>query len=56
MASPNSNNDHSNYDMRPHEETWALFNKLAVWTIIGCIIIVGGMALFLTGGHPPKPM
>ena len=56
MAGPSHSNDHSTYDMRPHEETWRNFGKLAKWIIIACIIIVGGMALFLTGSHPPKAL
>jgi uncharacterized membrane protein YdfJ with MMPL/SSD domain len=47
--------DHSSYDMRTHDETWANFISLAKWTVIGCIILVVLMAFFLTGGHPPKP-
>jgi hypothetical protein len=54
MASPSG--DHSKFDMRQSEETWKNFNRLAVWTLVGCLIIVVGMAIFLTGGHPPKPM
>ncbi len=56
MASSHSPNDHSNYDMRPHDEMWANFGRLAKWTIVACLIIVGFMAIFLTGGHPPKAM
>jgi hypothetical protein len=44
-------NDHSNYDMRPHEETWANFGRLAKWILIGSLILVAGMGLFLTGNH-----
>lgn len=54
MASPSG--DHSNFDMRQSEETWKNFNRLAVWIIVGTIIILAGMAFFLTGGHPPKPV
>ena len=54
MASPSG--DHSNFDMRQPEEAWKNFNRLSLWVLIGCIIIVAGMAIFLTGGHPPKPM
>lgn len=56
MASPTpGNNQHSNFDMRQSEETWKNFNRLAVWTIVGCLILVVFMAIFLTGGHPPRP-
>jgi hypothetical protein len=55
MASPSG--DHSNYPhLQQHEETWKTFNKLAVWTIIGTVVLLAGMAFFLTGGHPPKPL
>lgn len=54
MASPSG--DHSNFDMRQSEETWKTFNKLAVWVIVGTIILLAGMAFFLTGGHPPKAL
>jgi hypothetical protein len=55
MASPSS--DHSNYaHLRQHEETWKNFNRLAMWIIIGALIVLAGMAFFLTGGHPPKAL
>jgi hypothetical protein len=44
----------SNFDMRQADETWANFNRLAKWTIILTIAVLAGMALFLTGSHPPK--
>ena len=44
----------SNFDMRQAEETWKNFNRLAKWVIILSVITLVGMALFLTGGHPPK--
>lgn len=57
MASPShGNNQHSNYDMRQAEDAWKNFNKLAIWVIVGSLAIVVFMAVFLTGGHPPKPM
>ena len=46
----------SNFDMRQSQEMWKNFNRIAKWTIIVCIIVLAGMALFLTGGHPPKPL
>jgi hypothetical protein len=46
----------SNFDMRPLEETWHNFNRLAKWVIILTLILVVGMAVFLTGYHPPKPL
>ena len=51
MSTPPSSHDHSTYDMRPHDEAWAGFNRLAKWIIIMCIILVLGMAIFLTGDH-----
>jgi hypothetical protein len=57
MASPShGNNQQSNFDMRQPEETWKNFNRLAVWTLASCLVLVVFMAIFLTGGHPPKPM
>jgi Ni,Fe-hydrogenase I cytochrome b subunit len=50
------NHDHSHFDMRTHEETWANFGRLAKWIVILTIVLVIGMGLFLTGGHPPKPL
>jgi len=49
-----SSSGSSNFDMRQAEETWANFNKLAKWLIILSIIVLAGMAIFLTGHHPPK--
>lgn len=45
----------SNFDMRPQEEMWANFNRLAKWMIILSIIVLAGMAMFLTGNHTPMP-
>ncbi len=45
----------ANFDMRQAEEMWTNFNKLAKWGIILAIIVLAGMAIFLTGGHPPQP-
>ncbi len=55
MASP-SPSDHSKFDMHKPEETWKNFNRLAVWLIVSCVVLVIGMAIFLTGGHPPKAL
>ena len=38
--------------MTQSTETWANFLSLAKWVIIGSIVVVVGMAFFLTGGHP----
>ncbi|MBM3602055.1 MAG: aa3-type cytochrome c oxidase subunit IV [Alphaproteobacteria bacterium] len=32
---------------RVHRETWNTFCKLMTWTIIGVVVILGGMATFL---------
>jgi hypothetical protein len=53
MSSPTPGGP-SNFDMRQADETWVNFNRLAKWTIILTIILLAGMALFLTGSHPPK--
>ena len=45
----------ANFDMRQAEEMWANFNRLSKWGIILVIIVLTGMAIFLTGGHPPQP-
>jgi hypothetical protein len=34
-----------------HVATWATFQRLAKWTIALCVILLIGMAAFLTGGH-----
>ncbi len=51
---PHGSTTGSNFDMRQAEETWVNFNRIAKWMIILSIIVLGGMALFLTGHHPPK--
>lgn len=56
MASPSHGNDHSQYDMRQAEDAWKNFNRLSSWTLGAVIVLVIFMAIFLTGGHPPKPM
>ena len=60
MATPSHGSSHtspaaSDFDMRQAEEMWKNFNRLAKWVIILSIIVVTGMAIFLTGGHPPQP-
>jgi hypothetical protein len=40
------------FDMSQSTETWGNFISLAKWTIIGSIVVLIGMALFLTGGQP----
>ncbi len=32
---------------RVHRDTWNTFCKLMTWTIIGVVVILGGMATFL---------
>ena len=49
MAQAPQHNSGDNFDMRQSDETWAHFITLSKWVIIGCIIIVGGMGIFLTG-------
>lgn len=51
MSTPHSSHDHSSHDVRPHEETWDNFGRLAKWVLILTGILVVGMALFLTGDH-----
>ena len=46
----------SPFDMRQQEETWKSFNRMAKWGIIITLVVLVGMAMFLTGGHPPKPL
>ncbi|MBV8535417.1 MAG: aa3-type cytochrome c oxidase subunit IV [Alphaproteobacteria bacterium] len=45
----------ANFDMRQAEEMWANFNRLAKWGGILVLILLIGMAMFLTGSHPPQP-
>jgi hypothetical protein len=49
MAQAPQHNSGDNFDMRQSNETWENFLSLSKWVIISCIIIVGGMAIFLTG-------
>ena len=35
------------HDMRPHQETWTLFTKMVVKSIIGIIALLVFMALLL---------
>lgn len=44
----------SNFDMRQQEEMWANFNRLAKWIVIVCVIVLAGMAMFLTGNPTPQ--
>ena len=44
----------SGFDMRQQKETWANFNRLAKWVVALCIIVLAGMAMFLTGNPPPQ--
>ena len=45
-ASPHAPKDFD-YDMRQNIETWKAFNRLAVATVIGCVVILALMAIFL---------
>jgi hypothetical protein len=45
----------ANFDMRQAEEMWSNFNRLAKWGVILTVIVLTGMAIFLTGSHPPQP-
>lgn len=38
----------SDFDMRQQDEMWANFNRLAKWLIAISIIVLAGMAMFLT--------
>jgi hypothetical protein len=49
MAQAPNPNSGDNFDMRQSDETWQNFITLSKWVIISCIIIVGGMGIFLTG-------
>jgi hypothetical protein len=44
----------SNFDMRQQEEMWVNFNRLAKWIVILCVIVLVGMAVFLTGSPTPQ--
>lgn len=35
------------HDLRPHMETWRGFLKLLSYSIVGIVVLLGGMALFL---------
>lgn len=52
MAATQGHDNRDKYDMSQSTETWANFLSLAKWVIIGNIILLLGMAFFLTGGHP----
>ena len=41
------------FDMTQSTETWSSFLNLAKWVIIGNIVLLLGMAFFLTGGGHP---
>jgi hypothetical protein len=52
MAGPGPEARDSKFDMSQSIETWGNFLSLAKWIVIGSIVVVVGMALFLTGGQP----
>jgi hypothetical protein len=52
MAASQGPEGRDKFDMSQSTETWGNFINLAKWVIIGNIVLLIGMALFLTGGHP----
>jgi len=42
------------FDMTENVQTWEMFLRLAKWVVIGAVIMLVGMALFLTGAEPPQ--
>jgi hypothetical protein len=58
MATPShgsTSTSSANFDMRQSEEMWKSFNRMFKWGIILSIIVLTGMATFLTGHHAPLP-
>lgn len=51
MATSHGQDSRDKFDMTQSEETWANFLSLAKWTVIVSLIVLVGMALFLTGGQ-----
>lgn len=49
MASNTTPPSDFKFDMRQNVETWRNFNKLALWVLILSVIVLIGMATFLTG-------
>lgn len=60
MSSPSHGSSHNapatanNWDMRQQDEMWGNFNRLAKWVIILSVIVLVGMAIFLTGNATPQ--
>lgn len=52
MAASQGPESRDKFDMTQSTETWGNFLSLAKWIIIGNIVLLIGMAFFLTGGHP----
>ena len=52
MAISHGNDSRDKFDMTQSTETWANFLSLAKWIIIASIVVMVGMAIFLTGGQP----
>jgi hypothetical protein len=52
MATSHGPDARDKFDMTQSTETWANFLSLAKWVIIGSLVVVVGMAFFLTGGQP----
>ena len=42
----------SNSEIQRHQADWQNFIKMTIYTCIGVIVVVGGMALFLTERTP----
>lgn len=49
MAQAPQHKSGDEFDMRQSNETWENFLSLSKWVIIISIVIVAGMAIFLTG-------
>jgi hypothetical protein len=52
MAASQGQESRDKFDMSQSNETWSNFLSLAKWIVIGNIILLIGMAFFLTGGQP----
>ena len=57
MATPSHGSSNSaatsNFDMRQADEMWGHFNRMFKWGGILVLIVLIGMAMFLTGHHEP---
>jgi flagellar biosynthesis/type III secretory pathway M-ring protein FliF/YscJ len=52
MATSHGPDAHEKFDMTQSNETWENFLSLSKWVLIGSIVVLVGMALFLTGSNP----